>query len=209
MSLKGKCVAIAFVLLALPVCPAGSAEIRPLEIFSEKILIREIEHLAGEHALASAQVRKTVDRLNREMNIMSQERTRESLKLLETARGTLVVAMRTSAELSGYIATNGSQLKAAGHGRFQPLANLDKEVEKPYYQALDRFFTTAAGFVQYCNDNLEAITAGQDAATGQYDKLYAAYLKEMDAFNVRSVARSRQLGDWANEYPALWELLPR
>lgn len=209
MGLKGTGTAVAFLLTALLALPAGSAEIKPLAVFSEKILSLEVEHLAGDHAMSSSLVRKAVDRLNREMNIMSQERTQESLKLLATARETLATAMRSSSALSGYVATNSGQLKAAGHGKFLPLASLDSEIEKPYFEALDRFFATAADFVQYCHDNLEAITTGKAVESRQYDKLYAAYLQAMEAFNLRSVARSQQISDWANDYPSLWELLPR
>jgi len=209
MRLTGKSIAVLFVLLAGFALPAGSAEVKPLEVFSERILILEIEHFASEHALASVSVRKAVDRLNREMNIMSQERTQESLKLLAAARGTLAEALRTSAALSGYVSTNAKRLQAAGHGRFLPLAGLDGDIEKPYYHSLDGFLTTAGDFVRFCNDNLEAITTGQKDAGRQYDKLYAAYLQEMDSFNSRSIKRSRQLTDFADEYPALWELLPR
>jgi hypothetical protein len=209
MGWKGKYSAVTFLLLVSLVLPAGSAEIKPLEIFSEKIFVLEIEHFASEHGMSSALVRKAVDRLNREMNIMSEERTRESLKLLATARETLATAMGTSKSLSGYISTNSGQLKAAGHGKYLPLARLDNDIEKPYHEALDRFLATAADFVQFCHDNLEAITTGKAVENSQYDRLYAAYLREMEAFNTRSVVRSQQLGDWANEYPALWELLPR
>lgn len=209
MGVKETGIAGAFLLTALLTVPAGGAEVKPLEVFSDKILSREVEHLASEHAMSSALVRKAVDRLNREMNIMSQERTHESLKLLATARGTLLTATRTSAALSGYITTNSSQLKAAGHGKFLPLARLDREIEKPYYEALDRFFATAADFVQFCHDNLEAITTGKPVENRQYDTLYAAYLQAMETFNTLSIVRSQRIGDWANEYPSLWELLPR
>jgi len=209
MGLKGKSIAVLFLLLAGLVQPAGSAEVKPLEVFSEKIFILEIEHFASEHALASVSVRKTVDRLNRELNIMSQERIQESLKLLAAAREDLAEALRTSAALSNYIAANSKRLQAAGHGRFLPLADLDSEIEKPYYQSLDSFLATAGGFVRFCRDNLDAIATGQADAGRQYDKLYAAYLQEMDSFNSRSINRSRQLTDLADDYPALWELLPR
>lgn len=207
--MQGKRVAGAVIVAVLLALPAGAAEVKPLEVFSEKIIVREVEHLAIQHAMASALVRKSVDRLNREMNIMSHERTRESLRLLANARSTLTAAMRTSAELSSYVATSKAQLKTAGHERFLPLARLDGEIEHPYYEELERFFTTAADFVQFCNDNLDAIMTGQPEESKQYDIRYAAYLKAMDAFNARSVKRGEQLTAWANEYPGLWELLPR
>jgi hypothetical protein len=209
MELKGTGTAVAFLMAVLFALPTGAAEVKPLEVFSEKILSLEVEHLASDHALSSSLVRKAVDRLNREMNIMSQERTHESLKLLATARETLAAAMRSSAALSGYVATNSGQLKAAGHGKFLPLARLDSDIEKPYFEALDHFFATAADFVQYCHDNLEAITTGKPAENRRYDTLYTAYLQAMESFNARSVARSQRIGDWANDYPSLWELLPR
>lgn len=209
MRLKGLNIAVFWLLLAVFALPAGSAEVKPLEVFSEKIVILEIEHFASQLAMSSAQVRKSVDRLNSELNIMSKERTQEALKLLATARGTLAAAIRSSSELSRYVSTSSSQLKSAGHERFLPLARLDSEIERPYYDALDRFLATAADFVQYCDDNFEAVVTGQEAERTQYDKYYAAYLREMENFNQRSVTRSQQITDWANEYPHLWELLPR
>ncbi len=209
MRLKVNRIAVSFILLAVLALPAAGAEVKPLKVFSEKILILEIEHFASELSMSSALVRKAIDRLNSEMNIMSPDRTQEALKLLATARGTLAEAMRSSAALSSYVSASSGQLKSAGHERFLPLARLDKEIEKPFYEALDRFLATAGDFVQFCNDNFEAVATGQEVERRQYDRYYAAYLREMDKFNSQSVTRSEQIAEWANEYPSLWELLPR
>jgi len=198
-------------LLVMPFSPqnAVAATVKPLEVFSEKILVLEIEHLANEHILASVELRKSVDRLNRQMNIMSAERTQESLKLLARAAEALAAARMSSAALSSYLSTNSARLKNSGHGRFLPLARLNEETEVPYFKALDSFFAIATVFVRYCGDNLEAISSGQKAANTRYDQLYAAYLKAMDGFNNESIYRSQLLVDFGSEYPSLWELMPR
>lgn len=188
---------------------ATAASVKPLEVFSEKILQREIEHFAEEHTLSSVMLRRAVDRMNREMNIMSRETTQGSLKLLKSATESLTASMKSSAALSNYLTANSARLKNAGHGNFLPLARLNDEIEAPYHKALEKFLSTAAVFVGYCNDNFEAITSGSKVEGKRYDELYAAYIKEMDNFNDQSIKRSQLLADWGSEYPSLWELMPR
>ena len=192
-------------LVALPLVTTGAegASVRPLELFSEKILQREIEHFADDHILASVMLRRAVDRMNREMNIMSKETVQDSQKLLKNASETLAVSMRSSAALSNYLATNSARLKSSGHGRFLPLAGLNDEIEAPYHKALERFLSAAAVFVSYCGDNFDAITSGNKEKGKRYDELYAAYIKEMDSFNTQSIKRSQLLADWGGEHPEL------
>jgi hypothetical protein len=198
-----------FFLLTLLPLPVRGASVKPLEVFSEKILQREIEHFAAEHTLSSVMLRRAVDRMNREMNIMSRERTQESLKLLKGAIETLSASMKSSAALSNYLSSNSARLKKAGHGNFLPLARLNDEIEAPYHKALEKFLSTAALFVGYCRDNFDAITSGSKVEGKRYDELYAAYVKEMDSFNDQSIKRSQLLAEWGSEYPGLWELMPR
>jgi hypothetical protein len=195
-------------LLAAP-APVHAAAVKPLEVVTEKILVLETERLAHEHALTSALVRRNLERLDRQMNIMSQERTADSLRLLADTRESLRAAMRSAAALSGYVKDVASQMQTQGHGRFIPLAKLNDAVEKPYHAALERFLATATDFVQFCHDNLEAIATGQPQETKRYDNYYAAYLKAMDEFNSRRMKRSQELVDWSADYPALLEYLPR
>lgn len=186
-----------------------AAQVKPLEVVTERILVLETERLAGEHAMNCALVRRALERLDKQMNIMSRERTLDSLKLLSDAREAAAVSARSAAGLSSYVAQVKESLKEKGHGRFIPLEKLNDEIEKPYHEVLDRFLATAIDFVQFCHDNLEAIATGQAAENKRYDAYYTAYLKEMDAFNSRSMQRSQQLADWSSEYPALLEYLPR
>lgn len=188
---------------------AAAATVKPLEVFSEKILVLEIEYLATEHTLASLLLRKSVDSLNKGMNIMSKETARDSLKLLTNVAESLTAAKKSSAALSGYLSANSSRLKKAGHGRFLPLAEMDPEIETLYYQALEVFTKTAFSFVQYCNDNFAAISSGGKEEGKRYDELYAKYLKEMELFNLQSINRSQLLAEMGSEYPSLWELMPR
>lgn len=188
---------------------AFAATVKPLEVVTERIIVLEMERLAAEHAVSSALVRRALERLDKQMNIMSRERTTESLKLLADAREAVTAADRSATSLSRYVESNRARFKNGGHGRFLPMARLNNEVEKPYHAALDRFLATATDFVQYCNDNLDAITSGQQLESRRYDEYYAAYLKDMETFNVQSMKRSQLLGDWASEYPALLEYLPR
>ena len=204
-----KYLAIVFFLLPLVPFPVTGASVTPLEVFSEKILQREIEHLAAEHTLSSVMLRRAVDRMNREMNIMSRETTQVSLKLLKGATESLTASMKSSSALSNYLASNSVRLKKAGHGSFLPLARLNDEIEAPYHKALEKFLSTAAVFVGYCSDNFDAITSGSKVEGKRYDELYAAYVKEMDNFNDQSIKRSQLLADWGSEYPSLWELMPR
>lgn len=201
-------VVVALLLLLLPLAAPG-ATVKPLEVVTEKLLVLETERLAGEHAMNSVLVRHALERLDKQLNIMSRERTKESLRLLLEAREALAAAMRSSAALSGYVTMVKGRLKEGGHERFIPLATLNSEVESPYHLAMERFLATATDFVQFCNDNLEAISGGEVAANKSYDKYYAAYLKEMEAFNAQSMKRSQLLADWSSEYPALLESLPR
>jgi RecB family exonuclease len=201
-----RAVAVALLLTPLSVF---AAMVKPLEVVTERIIVLEMERLAAEHAVSSALVRRALERLDKQMNIMSRERTTESLKLLADAREAVTVADRSATSLSRYVESNRARFKDGGHGRFLPLARLNNEVEKPYHTALDRFLATATDFVQYCNDNLDAITSGQQLETRRYEEYYAAYLKDMEAFNAQSMKRSQLLGDWASEYPALLEYLPR
>lgn len=198
-------------LVALPLVTTGAegASVRPLELFSEKILQREIEHFADDHILASVMLRRAVDRMNREMNIMSKETVQDSQKLLKNASETLAVSMKSSAALSNYLATNSARLKSSGHGRFLPLAALNSEVEEPYHKALESFLATAAVLVGYCSDNFDAISSGSKVEGKRFEELYASYVKEMDKFNTQSIQRSQLLADWGSEYPDLWELMPR
>ena len=209
MSMIRKYLTLTLFLLTLFPLPATGASVKPLEVFSEKILQREIEHFAAEHALSSVMLRRAVDRMNREMNIMSRETTQESLKLLKGATESLGASIKSSAELSNYLSSNSARLKDAGHGRFLPLARLNDEIEAPYHKALEKFLATAAVFVGYCRDNFDAIASGSKIEGKRYDELYAAYVKEMDNFNDQSIKRSQLLAEWGNEYPSLWELMPR
>ena len=205
---KPAVVLASLLLLSSPLAARG-ATVKPLEVVTEKILVLETERLAGEHSLHAVLVRRALERLDKQMNIMSQERTKDSLKLLLDAREALTAAERSAGALSSYVAEVKGRLVEGGHERFVPLARLNDEVEKPYHLALDRFLATATNFVQFCNDHMEAITSGQPAENRLYDGYYAAYLKEMEAFNAQSMKRSQQLVDWSAEYPALLELLPR
>lgn len=201
--------AIFLTLFCLPVATIEAAAIKPLEIFSEKILVLEIEFLASEHSLNSTLLRTSVDRLNREMNIMSKATAAESLKLLTDVAERLSAAEKSSAALSNYLTTNSARLKDAGHGKYLPLAAMDTEIESAYFKALTRFLKTAVTFVQFCHDNIEAISSGGAAEVKRYEELYAAYLKDMEAFNSQSIARSQMLAEMGSEYPSLWELMPR
>lgn len=196
-------------LLRVSVAVPEAATVKPLEVFSEKILVLEIEYFATDHILTSALLRKSVDRLNREMNIMSKETARESLKLLSNVSERLSAARESSKALSSYLTANSSRLKAAGHGRYLPLAMMDKEIEGEYFRALTSFLKTATVFVQFCCDNFDGISSGSKEEGKRYEELYAAYLKEMEVFNARSIARSQLLADMGSEYPSLWELMPR
>jgi len=188
---------------------AIAATVKPLEVVTEKILVLETERLAAEHTMNSALVRRSLERLDKQMNIMSRERTAESLKLLRDAREALAAAERSSGELSSYVREVRGRLETGGHERFIPLERLNDEIEKPFHSSLERFLSTATDFVQFCNDHMDAITSGQVAENKRYDEHYAAYLKEMESFNSRSMKRSQLLADWSAEYPALLELLPR
>jgi hypothetical protein len=192
----------------LPLTVFG-ATVKPLEVVTEKILVLETQRLADDHAINAALVRRALERVDKQMNVMSQDRTRESLKLLRDARETVLLAEKSAEGLSCYVAEIKGLLAEKGHARFLPLAKLNDEVEKPYYKSLEKFLATATDFVQFCNDNLEAITSGQPAENKHYDEYYAAYLREMDSFNVQSMKRSQLLADWSADYPSLVELLPR
>ena len=201
-------VTVMFMVLSSPLAAPG-ATVKPLEVVTEKILVLETERLADEHSMNSILVRRALARLDKQMNIMSHERTKESLKLLSDAREALAGAVKSAGALSSYVGEVKGRLEEGGHARYVPLAGLNDKIEKPYHMALDRFLATATDFVQYCNDHLEAITSGQTAENKRYDEYYAAYLREMEAFNAQSMKRSQQLADWSAEYPALLELLPR
>jgi hypothetical protein len=199
----------ALFLLPLFTIHAEGASVKPLEIFSEKILQREIEHLAEEHILSSVMLKRAVDRMNREMNIMSKEAALESLKPLNSASESLAASKKSAAALSNYIVSNSTRLKSAGYGCFLPLAKLNDEIEAPYHKALERFLSTAAVFVGYCSDNFDAISIGSKDEGKRYDELYASYVKTLDNYNDQSMKRSQLLADWGSEYPELWELMPR
>lgn len=205
-------VAVAAMMLLLVQIPAGTAvaaTVKPLEVFSEKILVLEIEYFATEHILNSSLLRRSVDRLNREMNIMSKATAGESLKLLNNVSEKLTAAVKSSESLSRYLTTNSGRLKAAGHARYLPLAEMDKEVEGAYFKSLSAFLKTAFTFVQFCNDNFDGISSGKKEEGKRYEELYAAYLKDMELFNAQSIARSQLLAEMGSEYPSLWELMPR
>lgn len=186
-----------------------AATVKPLEVFSEKILVLEIEYFATEHTLNSALLRRSVDRLNREMNIMSKPTVEESLKLLTNVSEKLSAAMKSSEALSRYLTTNSARLKDAGHERYLPLATMDKEIEGAYFKQFSSFLKTAFTFVQFCHDNFDAITSGKKEEGKRYEELYAAYLKDMELFNAQSIARSQLLAEMGSEYPSLWEFIPR
>jgi hypothetical protein len=188
---------------------ALAATVKPLEVFSEKILVLEIEHLATEHSLNSALLRRSVDRLNREMNIMSKATAGESFKLLTDVSEKLSVAVKSSESLSRYLTTNSSTLKGAGHGQYLPLAVMDREMEGDYFKTLASFLKTAFSFVQFCHDNLDAVSSGSEAESKRYKELYASYLQTMEIFNSQSIARSQLLAEMGSQYPTLWELMPR
>lgn len=200
---------IAVCLALLQPASAGSATVKPLEVFSEKILVLEIEYFATDHILTSTQLRRSVERLNREMNIMSQKNARDSGRLLTGVAEKLAAAVGSSRALSSYLSVNSSRLKDSGHGRYLPLAGMDREIETPYYTALTAFLKTAGSLVQYCEDNFEGISSGRKEELRRYEEIYAAYLRDMESFNSRSVIRSRMLAEMGSEYPFLWELMPR
>lgn len=202
-------ITLLLVLTIFPVSNLPAAAIKPLEIFSEKILVLEIEFLAAEHNLNSTLLRRSVDRLNREMNIMSKATAGESLKLLTDVAEKLSATEKSSAALSRYLTTNSATLREAGHGSYLPLAGMDAEIEGGYLKALSIFLKTAFTFVGFCHDNVEAITRGKVAEGKRYAELYAAYLKDMELFNSRSMVRSQLLAEMGSEYPSLWELMPR
>jgi hypothetical protein len=200
-----------FVIAAIMLLPltALGATVKPLEVVTEKILVLETQRLADDHAMNAALVRRALERVDKQMNIMSRERATESLKLLRDARETVALAEKSAEALSSYVSEVKGMLAEKGHGRFIPLAKLNDEVEKPYHKALGKFLATASDFVQFCNDNMEAITSGQPAENKRYDEYYAAYLREMDSFNVQSMKRSQLLADWSADHPGLVECLPR
>jgi hypothetical protein len=207
-----KSVSVIPVLLLLSLILPGNlsaATVKPLEVFSEKILVLEIEYFATEHSLNSTLLRKSVDRLNREMNIMSKSNAGESLKLLTNVAEKLAAAVKSSETLSSYLTKNSARLKAAGHGRYIPLAEMDKEIEGAYFKALASFLKTAFTFVQFCSDNFAAVSSGSKEEGARYEELYASYLKEMEFFNAQSIARSQLLAEMGEDYPSLWELMPR
>lgn len=186
-----------------------AATVKPLEVFSEKILVLEIEYFAAEHSLNSALLRKAVDRLNREMNIMSKSTVGESLKLLTNVSDKLAASRKSSEALSLYLTKNSARLKGAGHGKYLPLAEMDKAIEGDYFKALSSFLKTAFTFVMFCDDNFNAVSNGDKEEGKRYEELYAAYLKDVEIFNSRSIARSQLLAEMGSEYPSLWELMPR
>lgn len=199
-------------LLTLLLFPAGNlsaAGVKPLEVFSEQILVREIEYLSTEHSLNSTLLRRSVDRLNREMNIMSKATAGESLKLLSAVAEKLTAAEKSSVSLSSYLTANRASLKSAGHERYLPLAVMDKEIEDDYFKALTTFLKTAFALVTFCHDNFDAISSGKKEEASRYDQLYAAYLKDVERFNAQSITRSQLLAEMGSEYPTLWELMPR
>lgn len=202
-------ITILSVLTFFPVSNLPAAAIKPLEIFSEKILVLEIEFLATEHNLNSTLLRRSVDRLNREMNIMSKSTAGESLKLLTDVAEKLSATEKSSGALSRYLTTNSATLKEAGHRRYLPLAAMDAEIETDYFKALSIFLKTAFTFVGFCHDNFDAITSGKIAEGKHYEELYSVYLKDMERFNSQSIARSQLLAEMGSEYPSLWELMPR
>jgi len=201
--------AILLLLSLIPVGNLSAATVKPLEVFSEKILVLEIEYFSTEHSLNSTLLRRSVDRLNREMNIMSKATAGESLKLLTSVSERLSAAVKSSEALSRYLTTNRVRLKAAGHSRYLPLAEMDKEIEGAYFKALASFLKTAFTFVQYCYDNFDAVSSGSKEEGKRYEELYASYVKEMERFNAQSVARSQLLAEMGTDYPSLWELMPR
>jgi hypothetical protein len=201
--------AVFFLATLLFNCEVEGAGVKPLEVFTERIVALEVERFANEHSISEALVRNSLDRLNKGMNIMSQERTVASLRLLADARQAVADAERSGKALSDYINSSRPQLKEGGHERFLPLAGLYERIEKPYHAALERFLATAADFVQYCSENHVAISTGQVVENSRYDALYAAYLRDMEAFNLQSMNRSQLIADWASEHPAIMELLPR
>jgi len=201
--------ALLSVLLLFPVKYLPAAGVKPLEVFSEKILVSEIEHLATEHSQNSSLLRRSVDRLNREMNVMSKPTAGESLKLLTAVAEKLAAAEKSSAALSSFLTTNSASLKKAGHERYLPLALMDQDMEREYFKALTTFIDTAFVFVTFCHDNAAAFSIGKKETTKRFDALYAAYLHDMERFNTQSIARSQLLAEMGTEYPSLWELMPR
>jgi hypothetical protein len=143
------------------------------------------------------------------MNIMSKSNAGESLKLLTNVAEKLSAAIKSSEALSHYLTANSARLKAAGHGRYIPLAEMDKEIEGAYFKALDSFLKTAFIFVQFCYDNFDAVSSGSKEEGKRYEEFYASYLRDMELFNTQSIARSQLLAEMGSEYPSLWELMPR
>jgi hypothetical protein len=188
---------------------AFAASVKPLEIFSEKILALEVEYLATEHALASSRLRKAVERLNREMNITSKERAMVSLAMLAKVSDALAETVKSSAALNNYVTANSSRLKSSGHEKFLPLAVMVKECETPYQQLLERVVMTAGSLVNHCNDRFDAVSSGDKEAGKRYEELFAAYQKDTEHFNDQSMTRSQYLTEMGGEYPSLRELLPR
>jgi len=202
----------AIALLSLLLFQAGelsAAGVKPLEVFSDKILVLEIEHLTTEHSLNSTLLRRSVDRLNCEMNIMSKATAGESRKLLTAVAEKLAAAEKSSASLSSYLTTNSPSLKRAGHERYLPLAVMDRDMERDYFKALAIFLKTAFALVDFCHDNFDAISSGKKEEASRYGQLYATYLQDMERFNTQSIARSQLLAEMGSEYPSLWELMPR
>jgi len=143
MSVRLTITVLLLMLITVSVENLSAASVKPLEVFSEKILVLEIEHLSTEHSLNSTLLRRSVDRLNREMNIMSKATAGESLKLLADVSEKLSAAVKSSEGLSRYLTTNSARLKADGHGRYLPLAEMDKEIEGAYFKTLAAFLKTA------------------------------------------------------------------
>lgn len=196
-------------LLPVTVVSGRAASVKPLEVVSDKILIREIEHHSSEHILASTLLRKSVDRLNRDMNITSEKSAGESLRLLADISERLAAAKKSSSALSRYLESNRSRLRNAGYDRYLPLAGMDKEIEGPYFGSLENFLSVSKVFVKFCMDNFEAVSSGKQEEAKRYEEYYAAYLKAMENFNDNSVSRSQRLADMGSDHPLLWELLPR
>lgn len=209
MSVRLTITVLLLMLITVSVENLSAASVKPLEVFSEKILVLEIEHLSTEHSLNSTLLRRSVDRLNREMNIMSKATAGESLKLLADVSEKLSAAVKSSEGLSRYLTTNSVRLKADGHGRYLPLAEMDKEIEGAYFKTLAAFLKTAFTFVQYCSDNLDAISSGTEAERKRYDELYASYLRDAEIFNAQSISRSQLLAEMGTDHYSLWELMPR
>lgn len=188
---------------------AWAASVKPLDIVSEKIFANEAERLASEHSDVMSMLRRTVERLNRQVDISSVESGEKSLQAFGSVAAALGKAEKSANSLVDYLTKNRITLISSGNERYFPLTDLVKDIERPYFKAVSSFAGSGSDFIRYCTDNFNAISAGSENELKRYEELYGGYLREVESFNEASQKRSRLIADMSEKYPAVWELLPR